>query len=298
MGYLAKLFPVLERVKLPLNRDQIMLLMAATNEIFLGVDIYLAHSISGTIVPNEWIPIIFGPIAGIVLLVAGLVAQRKRQLATIVANIIFIASIAVGLLGAYFHFVRAILPDAPPGEKIALDLLVWAPPVIGPLMFSLVGLIGISAVWIEDPPDSGRLVLLGKKRLQLPYSKTRAFFFMVSLGVLATLLSSVLDHARTPFTNPWLWAPVAVGVFGVITAFLLGIIEQPSRADIAIYFGAMVLLIVVAVVGLILHIQLNLTSEGVVVQERFVRGAPFMAPLLFADIGMIGLIALLDSKVE
>lgn len=298
MGYLAKLFPVLERVKLPLNRDQIMLLMAATNEIFLGVDIYLAHSISGTIVPNEWIPIIFGPIAGIVLLVAGLVAQRKRQLATIVANIIFIASIAVGLLGAYFHFVRAILPDAPPGEKIAMDLLVWAPPVIGPLMFSLVGLIGISAVWIEDPPDSGRLVLLGKKRLQLPYSKTRAFFFMVSLGVLATLLSSVLDHARTPFTNPWLWAPVAVGVFGVITAFLLGIIEQPSRADIATYFGAMVLLIVVAVVGLVLHIQLNLTSEGIVVQERFVRGAPFMAPLLFADIGMIGLIALLDSKVE
>lgn len=298
MGYLAKLFPVLERVKLPLNRDQIMLLMAATNEIFLGVDIYLAHSISGTIVPNEWIPIIFGPIAGIVLLVAGLVAQRKRQLATIVANIIFIANIAVGLLGAYFHFVRAILPDAPAGEKIALDLLVWAPPVIGPLMFSLVGLIGISAVWIEDPSDSGRLVLLGKKRLQLPYSKTRAFFFMVSLGILATLLSSVLDHARTPFTNPWLWAPVAVGVFGVITAFLLGVVEQPSRGDIATYLVAMLLLILVGVIGLILHIQLNLTSAGVIVQERFIRGAPFLAPLLFANMGTIGLIALLDSKVE
>ena len=28
------------------------------------------------------------------------------------------------------------------------------------------------------------------------------------------LLSSTLDHARTGFTNPWLWIPLAAGVFG------------------------------------------------------------------------------------
>jgi hypothetical protein len=49
-------FPLVQRVRIPFSRDQLMLLMAATNEIFLGIDIYLAHSISGTIVPNEWIP--------------------------------------------------------------------------------------------------------------------------------------------------------------------------------------------------------------------------------------------------
>lgn len=275
-----------------------MLLIAAINEIFLGIDIYLAHSISGTIVPNEWIPIIFGPIAGILLLVAGLIALRWRVIATVFANFVFIASIGVGLLGAYFHFIRAILPYGPSGERVTIDLLVWAPPVIGPLIFSLVGLIGISAAWREEPPDSGRLAFHGDRYIQLPYSKTRAFFFMVSLGTLATLLSSVLDHARTPFTNPWLWVPTGVGVFAVVVSTWVGLLSKPTRPDLAIYLVAMLLLVVVGGIGLVLHIQQNLTAEGLVVQERFVRGAPFMAPLLFSNMGAIGLITLLNPSEE
>jgi hypothetical protein len=38
----------------------------------------------------------------------------------------------------------------------------------------------------------------------------------------------------------------------------------------------------------------NLTTQNVIVVERFVRGAPFMAPLLFSDIGTIGLLVLMD----
>jgi hypothetical protein len=272
--------------------------MAALNEIFLGIDIYLAHSISGTIVPNEWIPIIFGPVAGVLLLIAGLVALRNRPLATIFANLVFIASIVVGLLGGYFHLVRAILPAGPAGQQVSVNLLVWAPPVIGPLVFSLVGLIGLSAAWIEDPPDSGRLLFLGGRSFKLPYSKTRAYFFMVSTGTLATLISSVLDHARTPFTNPWLWVPVGAGVFGVVTAAIMGILQKLNRSDVITYLGAMLLLIAVGVIGMILHINENLTAEGLIVQERFVRGAPFMAPLLFANMGTIGILALLNPATE
>ena len=43
-----------------------------------------------------------------------------------------------------------------------------------------------------------------------------------------------------------------------------------------------------------LHIQTNLTSQGTIVGERFLRGAPFLAPMLFANMGMLGLIALMD----
>ena len=49
------------------SRDQAMLLMAAVDEIFLGIDTYLAHLISGTIRPNEWIPVVFGLAAGGIL---------------------------------------------------------------------------------------------------------------------------------------------------------------------------------------------------------------------------------------
>ncbi|HJW83136.1 MAG TPA: hypothetical protein VJ754_02415, partial [Anaerolineae bacterium] len=96
MYHLATLFPLVRRIRLPLSRDQLMLLMAAVNEIFLGIDIYLAHSISGTLVPNEWIPVIFGPIAGVLLLLAGVIAFKQRPLATVIATLVFSVSIGVG----------------------------------------------------------------------------------------------------------------------------------------------------------------------------------------------------------
>ena len=111
MSYLTEVFPPARSVenRLPVTRDQVMLLLAAITELFLGIDIYFAHSISGTIKTNEWIPIVFGILAGIVLLLAGLIALRNRPLATVLANIVFLGSIIVGLLGAYFHLVRANL---------------------------------------------------------------------------------------------------------------------------------------------------------------------------------------------
>jgi hypothetical protein len=294
MYHLATIFPGMRRIRIPFSRDQLMLLMMALNLAFLSIDIYLAHYISGTIVPNEWIPIIFGLVGGILLLIAGLIALKNRPLATIIATLTLLVSIVVGLLGAYFHLVRGIMPTAPIGQRVSIDLLVWAPPILGPLMFSMVGLLGISAVWIEDPPDSGNLVLFGGHRLQLPYPKTRAYFYIVGLGVLATVISSVLDHARADFTNPWLWVPTITGIFGTVVAVTLGAIDRPTRIDLITYLGAMVLLIIVGVVGFLLHVELNLLADGTFAIERFIRGAPSMAPLLFSNMGFLGLIVLLD----
>ena len=53
MYHLATVFPAIKRVRLPFTRDQLVLVMMAVNLFFLSVDIYLAHSISGTIVPNK-----------------------------------------------------------------------------------------------------------------------------------------------------------------------------------------------------------------------------------------------------
>ena len=298
MYHLATVFPPVRRVRIPLSRDQIMLLMAAVNEIFLGVDIYLAHAISGTIVPYEWIPIIFGPIAGFVLLVAGLIAIKQRPLASLLATLILLASIAVGLLGAYFHLLRIALPEGPEGQQLTVRLLVWGPPFLGPLMFALVGLWGISAAWVEDPPDSGRLRVPGGRTLPLPLSKTRAYFLMIGLGIMVTAISAVLDHARTGFENPWLWIPTVVGVFGTVVTVALGYFERPTRADLTIYVIAMLLLIVTGLVGAVLHVDDNLTARGAFVAERFIRGAPFLAPLLFANMGVLGLIILLDPRAE
>ena len=289
--------PGIGRFRIPFSRDQAMLLMAAVNEFLLGLETYIAHLVSGTIVPFEWIPIIFGPVAGIFLLIAGAIARGNRSLATVIATIVFIASIIVGLLGAYFHLVRAVRPDAPLGDIVTVPVLVWAPPVLGPLTFALVGLLGISSAWVENPPDSGILTLLRGRKLHLPYSKTRAYFLIVGLGALSTVISSVLDHARTDFSNPWLWFATGIGLFGTVVAAYMGVIGKANRLDYLTYLVAMILMIITGVLGLMLHIATDLTTGGVFVLERFIRGAPPLAPLLFADIGLIGLVALL-SPVE
>ena len=244
--------------------------------------------------PREWIPIIFVPLAGILLFLAGMLAIRKRSLAAVIASLIFLASLVVGLLGAAFHIQRAILPYAPLGEVVSVPLVVWAPPILGPLTFALVGLMGLSAVWQEQSADSGTLILLRGRTLRMPYAKTNAFFFMVALGTLATVISSVLDHARTNFENPWLWLPTGIGVFATVVAFVLGALNLPRRTDLVTYLVAMLLLVLVGMLGVALHILRNLALENAVVIERFIRGAPFLAPMLFADMGALGLVVLLD----
>jgi hypothetical protein len=118
------------------------------------------------------------------------------------------------------------------------------------------------------------------------------------MGILATLISSVLDHARTHFSNPWLWIPTVAGILGVLVAVGMGAVDRPTRADVAVYAGTMVALILVGVVGSTLHVLDNLTSMGEIVGERFLRGAPFLAPLLFANMGTLGLIVLLEPSGE
>ncbi len=296
MSNMARVFPparVLDR--LPVSRDQFMLLMAAINELFLSVDIYLAHSISGVIHTYEWIPIVFGISAGVILLLAGLIALRNRPLATILANLTFLGSIIVGGMGVYFHLQRTTLLTGA-GENIgqATNALVWAPPFLGPLFFALVGVLGISAAWIEAPPESGRLRLLGARTIQMPYSKTRAYFLIVALFVLATLISSVLDHSRFNLRSVWVWLPITAGLFALGASLALGFIARPNRGDLTVYAISMILLILVGMVGWVLHFNTTLAPRGIIVVERFLRGSPFLAPLLFANVGLMGLIVLLD----
>ncbi|MCY4071373.1 MAG: hypothetical protein OXG60_08740 [Chloroflexi bacterium] len=298
MAYLALVLPRFRHLRTPFSRDQAFLLLAAFNQFFIAIDIYLAHNISGGIKPAEWIPIVAGTVCGALLIFSGVIAIRKRDLASALANLVFLVSIGVGLLGAYLHLNRTVLLNEGLVSIRAVATLIWAPPVIGPLFFVLIGVLGISAAWIERPVDSGRLQLFAGKTVQMPYSKTRAYLLIVAIFILATLISSVLDHARFGFDNAWVWLPVTAALFGFSTSLYLGIASRPNPGDITAHGTAMLLLIAVGVVGFVLHSESSLTSAGAIVIERFLRGSPLLAPLLFCNVGLMGLLALLAPGEE
>ena len=275
-----------------------MLLLAAASEILTGVDTWFAHRAGGTARGAEWIPIVFGPAAGGILIVAGLVAVRRRTLASILATVVFAASVVVGVLGAWLHLMRTILVTGPVGERVSLALFFWAPPILGPLAFAFIGVFGTSAAWPEEPPGSGRLRLPAGRTLRLPYPKTNAYYYVTALGILIALVSSVLDHAGAGFRDPWLWLPTGIGIFAATVALAMGMMEKPSRADVGTYVVAMFLLGLVGVLGAVLHVEVDLASGGRFVPERFLRGAPFMAPLLFCNMAAVGLLALLPADAD
>jgi hypothetical protein len=117
---------------------------------------------------------------------------------------------------------------------------------------------------------------------------------VAEMGVLVALIRSALDHARVGFDNPWLWVPLAAGVFGMVVAAILGMIQQPTRADLLTYLAAMIILLGVGGLGALLQVQADLALNNAILAERFLSGAPFMALMLVANMGLIGLIVLLD----
>lgn len=281
-----------------LSRDQVVLLLTALTQAFLGLDTYLAHVLNGTIRGGEWVPILFGPAACVALLLAGVLAWRWRRPAMGLAFAVLLASIAVGVAGVWLHGHRALLPDAPAGARVTLYLFVWGPPVLGPLAFAGVAIMGMSAAWHEAPPDSGRLALPGGRWLPMPFSKSRAYYFLVAFGILVALISSVLDHARTGFEEPVIWVASAAAVFATAAATTMGAVERPTALDVRAYLAAMGALVLIGMVGSGEHIQVNLVGEATVIAERFLRGAPFLAPMLFSYMGLLGVVVMMAPGAE
>ncbi|MCA9884157.1 MAG: hypothetical protein KC708_14335 [Anaerolineae bacterium] len=287
---------------LPLNRNDLLLLLVAFTEIGMGVETALAHLISGSIKPGEAIPVVFGPLAGIALIVA-LAMRVRAHKATLPSSMLVIltgmASVGVGLIGSAFHWSRVLPPTNFANYGLQWDWIIYAPPVVGPLAFTGVGLLAIIALLEDTRPETGKLTLPGIITFNTPLPQTRQFLWLIALGLYAATLSAMLDHARTGFESIFVWIPLVLGVFGSVTTTLMAIYHKHTSSDYFIYFWVMLLMIGVGVIGLGLHINADLPEGVAGLQiERFIRGAPVMAPMLFAIMGSFGLITMIDAPVD
>lgn len=285
---------------LPVTRNDLLLLLVAFTEIGLGVETYLAHLISANILPGEAIPIVFGPIAGVIL-IAALAMRIRAQKATLLSSLIVIgaglASVGVGVVGTAFHWARAIPPTNLPISGLRWDWIIYAPPVLGPLAFAGVGLLAIIALLEDTKPESGKLTLPDVITFNTPLPQTRQFLWLIAFGLYAATLSAFLDHARTSYESIFVWIPVVLGVLGSVATTVMATYQHHTKSDYFTFFWVMIAMILMGVLGLGLHVNFDLPEGGSGIQvERFIRGAPVMAPMLFAIMGSFGLIAMINAE--
>jgi hypothetical protein len=294
--------PGIGEFHLPLSRNELLLLLVAFTEIGMGVETYLAHLISGHVSPGESVPVVFGPIAGLILIVALILRVRSGRptlLSSMIVILTGLASVAVGIIGTAFHWARALPPVDFPIYGLQWDWIIYAPPIAGPMAFAGVGLLAIIALLEDTKPESGKLTLPGVITFNTPMGQTRQFFWLVAFGLYAATLSATLDHARTGFEDIFVWIPTLLGLFAAVTTTLMALYEQHTKSDYFIFFWVMVLMVVVGVLGFGLHVNADLPEgEPGIVLERFIRLAPPMAPMLFAIMGSFGLITMIDAPVS
>src|SRR5262245_21816339 len=244
-------------------------LFVALNFAGLVVDIYLAHSKNHFKHEAEYIPLYFSMAATVA--VAAILPIRHHWPAVWrdVGYLVGWLAIVVGLAGVILHL------DSQFFDARTIRSLTYAAPFAAPLAYTGLGL------------------LLIANRLVEPHSIEWALWILLLAvgGFAGNFVFSLTDHAQNGFFNPVEWVPVASSALAV--GFLLvPLLVRVNRAYIRL--SALVLLVqaIVGVLGFGLHAAADLQRPGATLLDRVLSGAPPMAPLLFPNLVVLGLIGL------
>jgi hypothetical protein len=257
------------------DRELLLELFVASNLAFLVLDVFLAHSINDFRHPAEWIPVAYAA-AGAAALAANLAwrgpwragarAAGWREGAGRSAGLaVGVGGIAVGVAGLLWHLESGFF------RETTLRALVYSAPFAAPLAFAGLGFLALLGRLVpEDHPDWGRWVLL------------------LAWGGFAGCLALALgDHAQNGFFAPAEWIAVAAGAVAV--AFLgIPLVVRVPRPYLGILLGVLAVEAAVGVVGFVLHVLPALRGSEAPLADRILYGAPPFAPLLFADLALLG----------
>jgi hypothetical protein len=240
------------------------------NLAFLGVDIALAHAANGFARRPEWAPIGFSAVATVLLLPMALGARGRVWRA--IDQGIAAAAIVVGVLGMVFHLESGFF------QAETLHDLVYSAPFVAPLAYVGAGLLLLAVR--REPAGSPALAW---------------WILLLALGGFAGNLGlSLLDHAQNGFFQWTEWIPVAAGAFG--TSFLFVAWLRPDPGLLRVTQIVLALEAAVGVLGFVLHARADLARPAAHVADRFLFGAPAFAPLLFADLATLGVIAVWATR--
>jgi hypothetical protein len=252
------------------NQPQLWVeLFAILNIGFLTFDIYLAHNVNQFRRPAEYIPFFFSVCSPAVLLVALWFRNRRPTIWNVLGQVVGWSAILVGLAGVILHLQSHFFYER------TLRSLTYSAPFAAPLAYTGLGFLLIMNRMVDSESiEWAQWVLL----------------FTLG-GFVGNFVFSVADHAQNGFYYPLEWVPVAASAIGI--GFLaVPLLMRVSRGFIELCAAVLLLEAAVGLWGFILHTDANLHGPSIHAFDNFVNGAPPMAPLLFPNLMVLGIIAL------
>jgi hypothetical protein len=242
---------------------------ALLNIGFLTLDIYLAHSVNQFRSREEYIPLFFSAISPLLLLVALTQRFARPRVWQYLGYLVGWGSILVGLTGVILHLESHFFLDR------TLRSLTYSAPFAAPLAYTGLGFLLVMNRMVD--PDS--------------YEWAQWVLLLTLGGFVGNFIFSLTDHAGNGFYNSLEWVPVIAS--GIAVGFLaVPLLTNISRRFLDLCALVLLLEAAVGVWGFFLHALRNLQGPSVHAFDNFIYGAPPMAPLLFPNLMVLGLIAI------
>ena len=242
---------------------------AILNIAFLTFDIYLAHSVNQFRNHAEYVPLLFSATAPLVLLVALTQRKRRRIVWKLAGHAIGWLAILVGLAGVILHLESRFFYEH------TIRSLTYSAPFAAPLAYTGLGFLLVMNRMVDSESlEWGQWILL----------------FAVG-GFIGNFVFSLVDHAGNGFFFAVEWVPV--GASAIAIGFLcVPLLIPVSRLFVEVSAVILILEGAVGLWGFALHTIANLHGPSVRAFDNFVYGAPPMAPLLFPNLMVLGMIGL------
>jgi hypothetical protein len=242
---------------------------AILNIGFLTFDIYLAHSVNQFRNPYEYIPLVFSASAPFVLLAALWFRNRRPLIWKLLGLVVGGSAILVGLTGVILHLQSHFFYER------TLRSLTYSAPFAAPLAYTGLGFLLIMNRMLD--PES------------LEWAQW--IVFLTLGGFIGNFIFSLADHAANGFFYPLEWVPVVASALAV--GFLtVPLLMRVTRLFIDLCAAVLLLEAVVGIWGFVLHTEGNLQGPSIHPFDNFIYGAPPMAPLLFPNLMVLGIIGL------
>lgn len=248
---------------------------AILNIGFLTFDIYLAHSVNQFRNHAEYIPLIFSASAPLFLIFALAARYRWPAVWKDLGYLVGWVAVLVGLTGVILHLESHFFYER------TLRSLTYSAPFAAPLAYTGLGFLLIMNRMVD--PES------------LEWAQ---WVLLLTLGgFVGNFVFSLADHAGNGFFNPLEWVPVVASALAV--GFLtVPLLMRVPREYTELCIAILLLEAGVGLWGFVLHAAGNLRGPSPHFLDNVIYGAPPMAPLLFPNLMVLGVIALWQLRAH